>query len=58
MKVTIPTDLSEITLGQLQALTKLEGSELNSIEMQKQTIELLTDVVRSNIDLFKLTEVI
>jgi len=56
MKVTIPTDLSEITLGQLQALTKLEGSELNSIEMQKQTIELLTDVERSNIDLFKLTD--
>ena len=56
MKVIIPTDLSEITLGQLQALTKLEGSELNSIEMQKQTIELLTDVERATIDLFKLTD--
>ena len=56
MRITVPTDLSEITLGQLQALTKLEGSELNYIELQKQTIELLTGVERATIDLFKLTD--
>lgn len=56
MKLTIPTDLSEITLGQLQALTKLESSELNALEMQKQTIELLTDVDRATIDLIKLSD--
>jgi len=56
MKLTIPTDLSEITLGQLQKLTNLEGEDLNAIEMQKRSIELLTKVDRATIDLFKLSD--
>jgi len=56
MKLIIPTDLSEITLGQLQKLTDLEGAELSALEMQKRTIELLTSVDRHTIDLFKLSD--
>ena len=56
MKLNIPTDLSEITLGQLQSLTKLEASELNELELQKQTIELLTNADRSIIDQIKLND--
>ena len=56
MKLIVPTDLSEITLGQLQRLTNLEASELAAVEMQKQTIELLTSVDRPTIDLFKLSD--
>jgi len=56
MKLTIPTDLSEINLGQLQRLTNLESEDLNAIEMQKRVIELLTSVDRATIDLFKLSD--
>ena len=56
MKLNIPTDLSEITLGQLQSLTKLEASELTELELQKQTIELLTNADRSVIDQIKLND--
>jgi len=56
MKLQIPTDLSEITLGQLQSLTKLEASELNELELQKRTLELLTDVDRATIDQIKLND--
>lgn len=56
MKLTIPTNLSEITLGQLQSLTNLENEELNVVEMQKRAIELLTSVDRATIDLFKLSD--
>ena len=54
MKLIIPTDLSDITLGQLQALTKLEATPLNDLERQKQTIELLTSIDRTTIDKVKL----
>jgi len=54
MKLIIPTDLSDITLGQLQALTKLEATPLKDLERQKQTIELLTSIDRSTIDKVKL----
>ena len=56
MKLQIPTDLSEITLGQLQSLTKLEASELNELELQKRTLELLTDIDRATIDQIKLND--
>lgn len=56
MRLIVPTDLSEITLGQLQALTKLEEGEFSAIELQKRTIELLTKVDRPTIDLFKLAD--
>jgi len=56
MKLTIPTNLSEINLGQLQRLTNLENEELNAVEMQKKAIELLTSVDRATIDLFKLSD--
>jgi hypothetical protein len=56
MRLTIPTDLSEITLGQLQALADLEGEDLIAIELQKRTIELLTPADRTTIDLFKLSD--
>jgi hypothetical protein len=56
MKLTIPTDLSEINLGQLQRLTNLESEDLNAIEMQKRVIELLTSVDRATIDLFKMSD--
>ena len=58
MKLQIPTDLSEITLGQLQSLTKLEASELNELELQKRTLELLTDIDRATIDQIKLNDLI
>jgi len=56
MKLLIPTDLSEITLGQLQSLTKLEVSGLNELELQKRTIELLTTASRLTIDQIKLND--
>lgn len=56
MKLTIPTDLSEITLGQLQSINVVENSEVGDIEKQKQIIELLTGVDRSTVDLFRLSD--
>jgi len=54
MKLIIPTDLSDITLWQLQALTKLDATPLNDLERKKQTIELLTSIDRTTIDKVKL----
>jgi len=56
MRLIIPTELSEITLGQLQSLTRLEAIELSELERQKQTIELLTNVDRQTIDQIKLND--
>ena len=56
MKLTIPTDTSEITLGQLQRLTEIEEAELGNLEKQKQTIELLTGVDRGTLDRFRLSD--
>ena len=56
MKLTIPTELSDITLGQLQTLTRLEATQLTDLERQKQTIELLANVDRATIDKIKLND--
>ena len=56
MKLTIPTELSDITLGQLQSLTRLEATQLTDLERQKQTIELLANVDRATIDKIKLND--
>jgi len=56
MKLIIPTELSDITLGQLQSLTRLEATQLTDLERQKQTIELLANVDRSTIDKIKLND--
>ena len=56
MKLTIPTDTSEITLGQLQRLTEIEEAELDNLEKQKQTIELLTGVDRGTLNRFRLSD--
>jgi len=56
MKLTIPTDLSEITLGQLQSISEIESAELENTERQKRIVELLTGVDRETIDLFRLSD--
>ena len=56
MKLIIPTELSDITLGQLQSLTRLEATQLTDLERQKQTIELLANVDRATIDKIKLND--
>jgi len=56
MKITVPTDLSEITLGQLQKLTDLENSDKESTLKKKEIIELLTGVDRATLDRFRLSD--
>jgi len=56
MKLTIPTELSEITLGQLQSISVIEGSDLEATERQKKIVSLLTGVDRKTIDLFRLSD--
>lgn len=56
MKLTIPTELSEITLGQLQSISVIEGSDLEATERQKKIVSLLTGVDRNTIDLFRLSD--
>ena len=56
MKLTIPTELSEITLGQLQSISDIENAELENTERQKQIVELLTGVDRQTIDVFRLSD--
>ena len=56
MKLTIPTDLSEISLGQLQGLNEIEELKLEPIELIKRSIEVLTKVDRNTLDRFKLSD--
>lgn len=56
MKLTVPTSLSEINLNQLQKLTALESEDLEPIELQKRSIELLTGTDRDIIDKFRLKD--
>jgi len=56
MKLTVPTDLSEITLGQLQSLTRIEEKEIDGIDKQKECITLLTEVERETLDKFRLSD--
>lgn len=56
MKLTVPTDLSEITLGQLQTLNDIEEAELDAIDRQKETIIALTKVDRGTLDRFRLSD--
>lgn len=56
MKLTVPTDLSEITLGQLQDLNKINELKLEPIELMKRSIEILTKVDRGTLDRFRLSD--
>ena len=56
MKLTVPTDLSEITLGQLQTLNDIEEAELDAIDRQKETIIALTKADRGTLDRFRLSD--
>ena len=56
MKLTVPTDLSEITLGQLQDLNKVNELKLEPIELMKRSIEILTKVDRGTLDRFRLSD--
>ena len=47
MKLTVPTDLSEITLGQLQTLNDIEEAELDAIDRQ---IDANAEEVRKKIE--------
>lgn len=56
MKLTVPTDLSEISLGQLQDLNKVDELKLEPIELIKRSIEILTKVDRGTLDRFRLSD--
>lgn len=56
MKLTVPTDLSEISLGQLQDLNKIDELKLEPIELMKRSIEILTKVDRGTLDRFRLSD--
>ena len=56
MKLIIPTDTSEITLGQLQGLADIEEADIDTLERQKRSISLLTGVDRETLDRFRLSD--
>lgn len=56
MNVTIPTDLSEITLGQLQSLTDIENSDLPTMNKQRKVVELLTELKLDEIERIRFSD--
>jgi len=59
MKVIIPQDLNEISLGQMMELTKLDKAELNQIDKAKSIIKLLVKNINdSNIHNINLSDVL
>jgi len=59
MKVIIPQDLNEITLGHMMQLADIEKLEIEEIEKAKLVIKLLVDNVNDdNIDRIKVTDLL
>ena len=59
MKVIIPQDLNEITLGHMMQLADIEKLEIEEIDKAKLVIKLLVDNVNDdNIDRIKVTDLL
>ena len=59
MKVTIPQDLNEISLGQMMEISRIDKLELDDIDKAKEMIKLLVDNIdNNNIDRIKVSDLL